>query len=260
MASASPASGDLSDRLERVEQLRAAVTAATAEASSADRSVSVTVAAGGAVTAVRLTAQAMRHGSHALGPLIVDTIRAAATQVQESLAAQAAELSAGAGGFSAVLRGELAPPPVLEDVEPVEDDIDDVQPTFALPPGYPVLDGIEKSLDRLRAEAKAQHARYQEVRERFGTLTATGASSDGSVTATLRPGAVTAVDIDPAAMRHGPGILGHLVLSAIQVASARLATAMAETAQQLAGPRLDLAALIREHSPAHFDPKGGGRA
>jgi DNA-binding protein YbaB len=259
VASAYPASEDPSDRLKRVEQLRAAVTAATADASSPDRSVSVTVAAGGAVTAIRLTALAMGYDNRALGPLIVDTIRNAATQVQESLVARAAELSGGAGGFSAVLRGELAPPPVLEDVEPVEGVIDDVQPTFALPPGYPVLDDIEETLDNLRAEAKAQHARYDEVRERFATLTATGTSFDGLVTATLRPGAVIAVDIDPAAMRHGPGILGHLVLSAIQMASARLAGAMAEMAQPLAGPRLDLVALIREHAPADVDPTGGGR-
>jgi DNA-binding protein YbaB len=104
-------SEDLGDRLQRMEQLRTTVSAACATASSADRSVSVTVAAGGAVTAVHLTAQAMSNDSATLGTLVVDTIRAAATQVQESLAADAADLSGGAGGFSAVLRGELAAPP-----------------------------------------------------------------------------------------------------------------------------------------------------
>jgi DNA-binding protein YbaB len=245
------ASEDLGDRLQRVEQLRAAVSAASATASSVDRSVSVTVAAGGAVTAVHLTGQAMRNDSDVLETMVVDTIRAAATQVQESLAAHAAELSGGAGGFAAVLRGELTAPPVLDDVEtPVDDDIDDAPPTFALPPGYPQTDDLEEALDRLRADAKAQHARYVEARERFATLTATGQSFDGSVIATVRPGAVTGVRIDPAAMRHGPGILGHL---------ARLAMAMAGAAQDLAGPRLDLAALVREHAPAHIDGAGGGR-
>jgi DNA-binding protein YbaB len=254
-------SEDVGDRLRRVEELRAAVTAATAVASSADRSVSVTVAAGGAVTAVHLTGQAMRNDSATLAMLIVDTIRAAAAQVQESLAAHAAEVSGGAGGFSAVLRGELAAPPVLDDVDPsVEDDVDHVSPTFALPPGYPAIDDLEEAVERLRASAKAQHARYVEVRERFATLTATGQSFDGSVTASVRPGSVISVHIDPAAMRHGPGILGHLVVSAIQAASARLATAMAGAAQDLAGPRLDLAALVREHAPAHIDATRSGRA
>jgi DNA-binding protein YbaB len=124
-----------------------------------------------------------------------------------------------------------------------------------LPPSYPELADLEEALDQLRTNAKAQHARYLEVRERFATLTATGESFDRSVTATLRPGAVIGVHIDPSAMRHGPGILGHLILSAIQAASARLAAAMAGAAQDLAGPRLDLGALVREH--ASF---GGGRA
>jgi DNA-binding protein YbaB len=233
-------------RLRRLDELRAAITAAEASATSPGAEVTVVVAAGGAVTAVTVTARGLRAGTHALGELIVQAAKDAAAELHAALTARAAELSGGAGSFGAVLGGSLPAAPPLELSPTEEDPAGEPVPS---PPGFPPMEGLEAALRELRERAVAQHARYAEAAAVLAGLTATGTAPAGSVTVTLSPAGLVAVDIDPVALRRTPQEVGDDVLRAIRAGTAELARAMAERVQGVAGPGLDIAAIVREHLP-----------
>lgn len=77
---------DARKRLERYQELRQDIAAMSATACSEDRTVTVTVVPGGAVTDIVLTEQAMRHGPTRLARLLMRTIGEANAEVARRMA------------------------------------------------------------------------------------------------------------------------------------------------------------------------------
>ena len=251
----------------RTAELRDLVSATAETATAPDRSVTVTAGPRGAVLALELTERAVRLDPVVLGATIVETARAAAARVRERLDAGVAMIGVPDAGIAAALHGDL--PPVERPAAPAfsaaafsaaassTGDEDLVEPTFALKSTFPSVEGLEEAIDRLTADAQAAWTAYEQARDRLATLTGDGFSSDGSVRATVAADGLSAVAIDESAMRHGPAVLGRLVLTAIHQAGASLAAATAGVAQA-AAPRLDLGALVRDHLPEGFTPPSDG--
>jgi DNA-binding protein YbaB len=241
---------EMGGRLRRLDELRTAIGAAEATATSSGGEVAVVVRPGGVVTGLTIASRGMRAGTHALSELIVATARAAAAELGASLTARAAELSGGVGSFGAVLTGAVPP------LGPAPDEAVAAEEAGPPPPGFPAFEGVEAALRQLRTQAAEQHARYAEAHERLASLTATATDPDAAATATVAQGGLVALDIEPVALRSTAQELADAILQAIRAATAELAQALAAETQPLAGP-LDIAALVNEYQPASED--GGGR-
>lgn len=245
---------------ERLGRLRALVASATVTATSPDQAVSVVVGPRGAVLDITLTGRALRLDPGVLGAAIIQAAQQAATLVHEQIDAGLADLGVANAGVGAALHGELPPVPSMEAPETYMEVAEDTSgPTFALGRAIPAVEGLERAIEQLTAEAQAACVGYAEARERFAELNAEGASADGSVLVAMRVNGLASVVITPAALRHGPGVLSRNIMTAVRQASGRLATEMACAAQAVAGPRLDLSALVHEYLPEDGTPQRGER-
>ncbi|MEV6345277.1 YbaB/EbfC family nucleoid-associated protein [Actinoplanes sp. NPDC051851] len=238
------------EQTRRMEELRTLVSSTAERATSPDHAVTVTAGPRGAVLDIELTSRAARLSAETLGPLIAATARQAAEQARERLDTGLTELGVRNNGVGAALHGELPEIPPLE--LPPLDEGDTTAPTFALDPGFPSFEGLEQAMGKLTIDAQERWAAYERTREEFTRLTGTGSSAGGAVRATVTQQGLSTVTIDPAALRHGMTQLGRLVLTAVHQADADMAAASAGVAQTAAGPRLDLAAMVREHLPEEF--------
>jgi DNA-binding protein YbaB len=156
--------------------------------------------------------------------------------------------------------------PSFDDLEAEADDsdLDDV-PEPELPPEWadrPVPPEFATSLklvEELRVEARRQREAYERFRADLTTLTSTATSADGEVEVTLRGGGeVVRIDIDDSALRHGASRVASLVLGTLHQAQATLAARLAEAAQEVAAPRLNLRDLVRSYLPDDFEKEGHG--
>ena len=258
------------------QRLSELLTEARATVSSPDRSVTVTVVPGNAVTEVDLGQQARQHSGAELGTLILETINAANAQLREELAEAAAELGPTAADAVALIGGELPDPgamgglgPALPDFSGLGLDDDDGDPEEPDPElrdfmrRYGVEDEIMAAVAEVkefRAKVERQFAAYAEVREQLAGQSATATSPDGGIEVTVKNGAgVTRIEIDDKVLRHGPTKVGPMVLSTIQQANAQLAMGMAGPAQEYAGSRLNIREMVERYQPADDtrQPEGG---
>lgn len=241
---------------------------AKATVSSPDRSVTVTVVPGNAVTEVELGQQARQHGGAELGTLILETINAANAQLRDELAQAAAELGPTAADAVALIGGELPDPgamrglgPALPDFSGLGLDDGDVGDPEEPDPElrefmrrYGVEDEIMAAIAEVkefRAKVEEQFAAYAEVREQLAGQSATATSPDGGIEVTVKNGAgVTGIEIDDKVLRHGPTKVGPMILSTIQQANAQLAMGMAGPAQEYAGSRLNIREMVERYQPA----------
>jgi DNA-binding protein YbaB len=88
-------------------QIRAALEKVRVQASSADRSVTVELAAGGAIVDLRLTSQAMAKTPQLLASTILEAIRIGLAQVAERTSAEVAPLTGRHVDVSAIAQGRL---------------------------------------------------------------------------------------------------------------------------------------------------------
>lgn len=102
-------------------QIRAALEKLRVQASSADRSVTVELAAGGAIVDLRLTSQAMAKTPETLASTILEAIRIGLAQVAERTSAEIAPLTGRRVDVSAIAQGRL---PALSVDPPVDDAAD----------------------------------------------------------------------------------------------------------------------------------------
>ncbi|WP_018349460.1 YbaB/EbfC family nucleoid-associated protein [Longispora albida] len=110
-------------------------------------------------------------------------------------------------------------------------------------------------LRRLQEDSEEQLRRYADVRERLANLTVTVSSPDGGVEVTAASGgAIRGVRISESVMRHGPGVLSHVILSTIQAAGAKVALETATVVQSLTGERMDIVGLVRSSIPEEALP------
>jgi DNA-binding protein YbaB len=98
----------------RYHQIRAALEQLRVTATSSDRSVTVEMAAGGAIVDLRLTAQAMSKTPETLSGAILEAIRAGLAKVAEQTAARVEPLTGRRIDVSAVTAGRL---PSLESTD-----------------------------------------------------------------------------------------------------------------------------------------------
>jgi DNA-binding protein YbaB len=111
-------------QVSQYHQIRAALEQLRVSASSADRSVTVEMAAGGAIVDLRLTQQAMSKTPDTLASTILEAIRLGLTQVAEQTAAKVEPLTGRRVDVSAIAQGRL---PSLRGTD------DDPEPLAAAP-------------------------------------------------------------------------------------------------------------------------------
>jgi DNA-binding protein YbaB len=99
-------------------QIRAALESLRVTARSNDRSVTVELAAGGAIVDLRITAQAMRKTPDALAATILEAIRLGLAEVAQRTAASVEPLTGRRVDVSAIAQGRL---PALSTDQPVAD-------------------------------------------------------------------------------------------------------------------------------------------
>jgi DNA-binding protein YbaB len=107
------------DQVARYHQIRAALEQLRVTANSTDRSVTVEMAAGGAIVDLRLTRQAMSKTPDTLASTILEAIRLGLAQVAEQTAAQVEPLTGRHIDVSAIAQGRLPSLRVADDVVPV---------------------------------------------------------------------------------------------------------------------------------------------
>lgn len=98
------------EQVAQYHQIRAALEKLRVHASSADRSVTVELAAGGAIVDLRLTSQAMAKTPETLAGTILEAIRIGLVQVAERTTAEVAPLTGRRVDVAAIAQGRL---PVL---------------------------------------------------------------------------------------------------------------------------------------------------
>ncbi|MBW8484153.1 YbaB/EbfC family nucleoid-associated protein [Actinomadura parmotrematis] len=86
-------SADAQQKIRQYQELRTDLGTMSGAAQSEDRTVSVTVAPGGAVTGIQLTDRALRHGPNGLARLLMETIARASADVSRRLAERVQELT-----------------------------------------------------------------------------------------------------------------------------------------------------------------------
>ncbi|POM26818.1 hypothetical protein BTM25_12260 [Actinomadura rubteroloni] len=84
---------DADERIRQYQDLRRDVESMHITAKSADKSVTVTVAPGGAVTDLQLSQQAMRHGPGNLAALIMSTMAEAGAEAARQMAERVSTLT-----------------------------------------------------------------------------------------------------------------------------------------------------------------------
>lgn len=108
---------DAQKRLGQYQELRADIAAMAGTARSEDRSVTVTVAPGGAVTDIVLTEQAMRHGPKRLSHLLLTAMKQANADVAMRMAERVKDVAPPQIDVVGMVEARL---PRLEDDEPGE--------------------------------------------------------------------------------------------------------------------------------------------
>lgn len=271
---------------EDASRLSELLTEARAVVTSEDHTVTVTVVPGNVVSAIELAQQARRHNGEQLGDLILQTIKAASAQLKEELTASAAELGPMAQNAVATLGGELPDaqeatglgppePPELNQLDQLgldELDLDALAQPSAEELEFMRRHGVEEQLmeattrlDNMIRVAEEMIATYEQTREQMSQATASARSSDGGIEVEVKSGVgVTRISIDDRVLRHGPGRVGPMVMSAIQQANAQLALNLAGPAQSYVGSRMNIEGMVESYLPEGFEPEDdnqrGGRS
>jgi DNA-binding protein YbaB len=228
---------DLRSWGEEAARLREAVAGCVVTAQSDDYAFRVTVAPGGAVTEVEFSERAFTHTCKSLSRLVTETIQEAAAQVAASVSEGTSDLVGGRVDIPGILAGKLPAPPQTAEYDSTDSSSVDVSQ-------------VPAALDSLQAEAKQRFDSYSEIREELCSLVETAWCSDRSVNATVRfGGAVDKVEFTSEALRHGPATLDHLLMSAIRLASARIAVRSARQVKPLTGRQLDIEKLVSAYLP-----------
>ena len=97
-------------RLAAYQELRAKIEKLAVTARSPDGSVAVTVRAGGAVSGLTLTEDALRHGADGLGRLVLATVRQAQATLATRLARRARPYVGDRHDVVGIVRGRLPSP------------------------------------------------------------------------------------------------------------------------------------------------------
>lgn len=102
---------DAEEKLERYGEMRQQIAAMRSTAQSADGYVSVTVAPGGAITAIDLSERAMRQSAQQLSATLMSTISAASADVSRRMAEAVAPLAPAGMDIEALVHSRLPAPP-----------------------------------------------------------------------------------------------------------------------------------------------------
>jgi DNA-binding protein YbaB len=251
---------DQARRLADAEELRSIVQRASETLASDDHTVTVTVGAGNAITALELQRQAFNHDGRALGRLILETINAANARLNASVQREAAGLAPEGVDLAGLMNGELPSPgagpdfPGLDfldsfevDDDVYEDDVpmpDDWAERPGLDPANDPMRKLQEMEDRLRQQEAAYAAKYEEMAH----LKATAKSASDEVTVTAKAGGtVLEIVVDEAAYRHGTTRVAQLVMSTIRAASAQASGALAGELQEIMSGTLDVMALMQPY-------------
>ncbi|MEQ7126373.1 YbaB/EbfC family nucleoid-associated protein [Actinopolymorpha sp. B11F2] len=233
---------------------------------STDHTVTVTVAPGNTVTSIELQHQARRHTAAELGELIVETLTAAHSRINDELSASAREwgpmaedaLAAVLGKPSSAATASAIPdPPGLDELAAGVDESegwDDFTPEewdFIRRHGMEdELHAAREGLAKLQRDAEQGMVAYADAQEQMAGQSATAATPDGAIEVTVQNGVgVTRIDISDRILRHGPSRVGPMVLATIQQATANLALGMAGIAQAYVGSQMDMRGLVERYQP-----------
>jgi DNA-binding protein YbaB len=220
---------------------------------STDRQISVVVVPGNIVTGLEIAPAALRTRRGAgLARMILETIQEAFRQLAEQVADRIGDLvpaSVDPAEWQGIVAGRLPDLRAVGNGQPIEEVGEPELPAEWAARGMPARvaeaaetwEAFEAKLQRLSAVDPAAMAG-------FAAAESTGRSPGGEVAVTVRAGAVVDVTISDAAPRDCDWLAAQ-VLAAYQQAQVGLASQLAEHAQALAGPALDVRDLVSRHQP-----------
>lgn len=251
---------DQARRLADAEELRSIVQHASETAVSDDHTVTVTVGAGNAITALELQRQAFNHDGRSLGRLILETINTANARLNAAVQREAAGLAPEGVDLAGLMNGELPGPgagPTFPNLDfmnslDVDDDVyeDDVPmpDDWAGRPGLDPANDPMRKLQEMEQRLLEQEAAYAAKYEEMAHLKATAKSADDEVTVTAKAGGtVLEIVIDEAAYRHGTTRVAQLVMATIRAASAQASGALAGELHEIMSGTLDVMSLMRPY-------------
>lgn len=224
------------ERAADLARIRDTVTTLSVTTFSAEEDLSVTVGAAGAVTAVQLTARALRRATGELSDVLIETIRVATRAAHEQLTERLSVIT-GRNGPTTAPDGALPPAPTWHAIEKSV-------------PGQAgersVLGGgVGARIEGMISGARAQLQRYEVLRASLSEMCEVGMSANGAASVTVRAdGVIQLIDVDPRARRQGPEHVAAAIVEALRQARAQAARRTAERTQELLGAQLRVREMV----------------